>query len=52
MKSPKKTLTEAARRGAAVPVRDIDGKQVKAWIARDEAEMAAFRGKLRRPKKR
>lgn len=28
---------------AAVPVRDLPKAQIKAWIARDEAEMRAFR---------
>ena len=47
MNSPKKILTEAGRRStdAATPIRDIKRKPIKAWIARDEAEMAAVRGK-------
>lgn len=34
----------------ALPTRGIPKKQIKAWLARDEAEMAAFRAKTSRTK--
>ncbi len=36
----------------ALPIRDIPKKQIEAWIARDEAEMAAFRASTPKSKKR
>ena len=36
----------------ALPIRDIPKKQIEAWIARDEAEMAAFRTSTPRAKKK
>jgi hypothetical protein len=36
----------------ALPIRDIPKKQIEAWIARDEAEMAAFRGSTPKTKKK
>lgn len=36
----------------ALPVRDIPKKQIEAWIARDELEMAAFRGSAPKAKKK
>jgi bifunctional DNA-binding transcriptional regulator/antitoxin component of YhaV-PrlF toxin-antitoxin module len=35
---------------AAVPVRDIPAARIRSWIARDEAEMEAFRGTAKVPK--
>jgi len=35
----------------ALPVRDIPKAQIKAWIARDEAEMKTFRAKPTNRKK-
>jgi bifunctional DNA-binding transcriptional regulator/antitoxin component of YhaV-PrlF toxin-antitoxin module len=35
----------------ALPVRDLPKAQVKAWIARDEAEMKAFRAAGKPPAK-
>jgi hypothetical protein len=35
----------------ALPVRDIPKAQIQAWIARDEAEMRAFRAKPKSRKK-
>lgn len=34
----------------ALPVRDLPKKQIQQWIARDEAEMAAFRATPRKTK--
>jgi bifunctional DNA-binding transcriptional regulator/antitoxin component of YhaV-PrlF toxin-antitoxin module len=34
----------------ALPVRDLPKKQIEQWIARDEAEMAAFRAVPRKTK--
>ncbi len=34
----------------ALPVRDLPKKQIEQWIARDEAEMAAFRATPRKTK--
>jgi bifunctional DNA-binding transcriptional regulator/antitoxin component of YhaV-PrlF toxin-antitoxin module len=36
----------------AMPIRDIPKKQIEAWIARDEAEMAAFRATTTKVKKK
>ena len=36
----------------ALPIRDIPKKQIEEWIARDEAEMAAFRAKAPKIKKK
>ena len=36
----------------ALPIRDIPKKQIEAWIARDEAEMAAFRASAPKAKKK
>ena len=36
----------------ALPIRDIPKKQIEAWIARDEAEMAAFRASTPKAKKK
>ena len=36
----------------ALPIRDIPKKQIEAWIARDEAEMAAFRASTPKTKKK
>ena len=35
----------------AVPMRDIPKAQIKAWIARDEAEMKAFQAAAKNGKK-
>lgn len=36
----------------AMPIRDIPKKQIAEWIARDEAEMAAFRAPPPKAKKK
>jgi hypothetical protein len=36
----------------ALPIRDIPKKQIEAWIARDEAEMAAVRASTTKAKKK
>jgi hypothetical protein len=36
---------------AAVPMRDIPMETIDRWIARDEAEMAAFAGASKRKRK-
>jgi bifunctional DNA-binding transcriptional regulator/antitoxin component of YhaV-PrlF toxin-antitoxin module len=36
----------------ALPIRDIPKKQIEEWIARDEAEMAAFRARPPKTKKK
>ena len=36
----------------ALPIRDIPKKQIEAWIARDEAEMAAFGASTPKAKKK
>ena len=53
MKS-RKIHADAIRRDtdAAPAVRDLKRNQIKTWIARDEAEMAEFRGKTSQAKKR
>ena len=51
--NPREILAEAIRRDAdaETPIRDIKRKQIKAWIARDEAEMAALRAAPRKTKR-
>jgi hypothetical protein len=36
----------------AMPIRDLPKKQIEAWIARDETEMAAFRASTPKAKKK
>jgi len=37
------TPLELPQPAVAMPVRDLPKKQIQAWIARDEADMAAFK---------
>ena len=50
---PSDILAETIRREAdgETPLRDIKRKQIKAWIARDKAEIAAFRAAPRKTKR-